>query len=98
MPGTGIVGYQTGLTVSNSAIGLTIPSGIRPNYAFITTENNQIRFRVDGTDPTSSEGHIVDPGSTIELVDEEQIRKFKAIRTGAADAIFRITYFAHYVP
>jgi len=51
------------ITVGASAVSLTnatfnptgsVPPAIR---AIITVEDDTIRFRTDGTDPTSSEGH-----------------------------------------
>jgi len=84
------------VTVSSSAVGLTStkynPSGHKAQVAFITVEDAQIRFRYDGTDPTSSEGHIADVGDVIKIEGYDNIANFKAIRTGSSDATIRVTY------
>lgn len=84
------------VTVSSSAVGLTStkynPSGHKAQVAFITVEGAQIRFRYDGTDPTSSEGHLFSPGDVLELIGFENIENFKAIRVGSTDATLRVTY------
>ena len=88
-------GYES-LPVSDTAKALT-PSKYNTSVhtatvAFITVEDAQIRFRYDGTDPTSSEGHIADVGDVIKIEGYNNIANFKAIRTGSSDATIRVTY------
>ena len=79
------------ITVSSTAVILTVATyGPRP-YAFITVEDNSIRFRLDGTAPTASEGHLANPGDIIHLRNHDQLEDFKAIRTGA-DAVIKCAY------
>jgi len=84
------------LTVSDTAKALTSskynPSTRSAAVAFITVEDAQIRFRYDGTDPTSSEGHIADVGDVIKIEGYDNIVNFRAIRTGESDATLRVTY------
>jgi len=79
------------LTVAGTAVGLSAGTiDDQPNYAFITVETAQIRFRIDGTAPTSTVGHIADPGDIIEIWDDE-LFKFQAIRTGGASATLQVS-------
>ena len=84
------------ITVANTAIGFT--AAIIGSTTDIVTEVDctletaQIRFRVDGTDPTSTEGHILNVGSSIKLTNRAEIAKFKAIRTGAASGALKCSY------
>jgi len=81
------------ITVSNTAIGLTSATYLDATRAEMTLETAQIRFRVDGTDPTSSEGHPVYVGDLIILNSAAQIAAFKAIRTGSTSGVLKVTYF-----
>lgn len=53
------LGYQkiTGLSTSQS---LTVPIGAR--YAMCKTEGQSVRYRDDGTDPTATDGMLIDVG------------------------------------
>jgi len=90
-------GYES-LTVSNTAKALTSSkyktSIHTATVAFITVEDAQIRYRYDGTNPTASEGHLANPGDVIKIKIEgyDNIKNFKAIRTGSNDATLRVTY------
>ena len=81
------------VTVAAVAIGLTSGTYDDATRAEITLETAQIRFRVDGSDPTSSEGHIVDADDVIVLNSAAQIAGFKAIRTGGTSGVLKATYF-----
>lgn len=88
-------GYES-LPVSDTVKALT-PSKYKTSVhsatrAYITVEGASIRYRYDGTNPTSSEGHLVNPGEDIEILGYDNIANFKAIRTGSADATLRVTY------
>lgn len=86
------------VTVANTAQLLTLAT-YRPNRddsaakrAVITCETAQIRYRYDGTDPTSSEGHILNSNDVLTLVGAGNIEKFRAIRTGATSGVLKVTY------
>lgn len=98
-----VLGYEN-KTVSSAAVSLTRatyepqtgPSAsavYMAQVAFITVEDNQVRYSVDpSTTPTAgSNGHEVNAGDTIEL-HGAQIRNFQVIATGS-DAVLRVTYF-----
>lgn len=85
------------ITVSSTAIGCTAatvspggaPGAVR---AMLTLESAQVRYRYDGTNPTSSEGHLLEIGETLVLEGAANIDKFKAIRTGSTDGTLKVTY------
>ena len=91
LTGSNAAGYES-VTVSSSAVGLTSGTYGTNTYALITCEDAQIRFRVDGTSPTVSEGHILNPGDTLELDSNEDIAAFEAIRTGDTDGVIKVSY------
>ena len=59
---------------------------------FITVETSSLRYKYMGDDPSSTEGHIARPNSTITIVGTANIKNFKAIRTGSTSAVLMITY------
>jgi len=82
-------------TVNATSGGVALTSGTYDDAtsAELTLETGQVRFRMDGTNPTSSEGHLVEVGDTISLKSAAQIAAFKAIRTGATSGVLKATYF-----
>lgn len=89
-PLTAFAGYES-VTVSDTAIGLgsSIPQygGDRASCV-ITLEGAPIRLRFDGTNPTSSEGHVMTPGGTLKL-QGAQISAFRAIRLNSVNATLK---------
>jgi len=77
------------ITVSSTAIGITaslLSSGTtraQKSEGLCTVESNQIRYRVDGSNPTTSVGHVADPGDIIHLEGLSELVNFRAIRTSA---------------
>ena len=83
------------LPVSNSAVGLTAStfqpsSAERAEHAFITCEG-EVRYRYDGTNPTSTVGHILQDGAFLIVKGEHQLNNIKFIRV-SADSTLQITY------
>ena len=86
-------GFQQ-LTVSNAAVSLTnVQAGFGALGALITVEGADIRYRVDGSVPTATQGMYVAAGSVIKLESRFEVRNFRAIRAGAADAVLDVTYY-----
>lgn len=83
------------ITVSSTSIGFTSatynPAEGQASQALITIETNPIRFRGDGTAPTATEGHVINPGQMIDVCGSLAVRNFRMIRTGS-DATARVTY------
>jgi len=95
-----VVDYAT-LTVSDSAVSLADASpaynaGFDVAGFFLTVEDADVRFRTDGSAPTSSEGHLLYEGQTLQFTDKnymDLVKNIKFIRAGSTDAKLKITYF-----
>jgi hypothetical protein len=99
MPGNGVVRYES-VTVAGTAIGITVTPArsILPHAALVTVEDAAIRYRVDGTAPTATEGHIAYPGDVITLSARDEMVGFQAIRKDASSAVIKVTDFVEWVP
>jgi len=85
-----IVGYET-LTIAASAVGLT---GATTGESFVgRLETAQVRARGDGTDPTSSEGVLINPGDAI-VMSESEIRNTAFIRTGSTSGVLKGHFYS----
>ena len=83
------------IAVADAAISLTSATYDQVGYniqAFITLETAQVRWRIDGGDPTSSEGHLLEAGQNLALQDSQAVKNFRAIRTGATSGVIKVTY------
>ena len=91
------------ITVADTAIGFTasIVASNPVTMVTCTLETAQVRFRVDGTDPTSTTGHPLETGQWIcigkctgtgGMPSLQQISNFKAIRTGGSSGVLTCTY------
>ncbi len=98
MPVQGHVRYES-ITVSGTPIGMTVTAGngFIPQVAEITVEANALRYRVDGTDPAADEGHEVEDGGKIVLLNQGEVNLFRAIKRDAGDAIIRVSQGVDYV-
>lgn len=82
------------LTVSNSAVGLTVPSGT--HKALIVCESAGVRCREDGTDPTATTGALIRDGDVVEYMDsnwESTLNTVRFIRDGGTDATLNVHYY-----
>lgn len=89
---------QEKITVADSAIGFTdslinAGDGVLPATAVFVVETAQLRFRVDGGDPTTTVGILAEVGDFVEITGEHDVEKFRAIRTGATSAVIQPSYF-----
>ena len=83
------------VTIADTAIGLTaskINSTPRPKKIYITFETASCRFRYDGTNPTSTVGHLFVPTSSLILEGFSQMQNVKFIRTGGTSAVAQVSY------
>lgn len=91
-----VFAFET-ITVAGTAIGFT-PATASPGaatgaeVAHLTLEAGQIRYRADGTDPTATVGHLMDPGDVLELSGADTLRRFRAIRTGGVSGTLSVSY------
>jgi hypothetical protein len=85
-----VVGYET-LTIAASAVSLTKATTAK---SFVgTLETGQVRARGDGTDPTASEGQIINVGDQVVLADSE-ISRTTFIRTGTPSGVLKGHYYS----
>lgn len=84
------VGYQQ-LTVSTTAVGLTVPSNA--GRAVVVVEAQPLRYRDDGTNPTASVGMLCVAATRFDIESREALLAFKAIRSGGTDSVLSISYY-----
>jgi hypothetical protein len=93
---TSCLGYQqiTGLSVAKS---LTVPTRdpstgltVKANFALITPDTNGVRWRDDGTAPTSSVGMPLAAGVTLQY--DGDLSKIQFIES-TASAVLNISYY-----
>jgi len=85
------------ITVAATAVGFTAGKLTADNNgiasrAICTVEDASIRFRTDGSDPTSSVGHKVTVDQTIIVTGLRDMENFRVIRAGSVSASLRVTY------
>jgi len=85
------LGYES-VTVSTTAIGFTAATYKDADVAIITVEDANVRFRIDGTAPTTTEGHIAYEQDVVMLRNQADIANFQAIRDDAVDAILKVSF------
>ena len=85
-----ILGSFQQLTVSTTAVGLTVPRGTK--MTVLSVESNPIRYRDDLTDPTAAVGVLVGTGSTLVLCGDS-VSRFRAIRQTGSDALLNVSFY-----
>ena len=85
------VGFEQ-LAVSNTAVGFaSIPANA--DKAVMTVEDGTLRYRDDGSNPTSTVGLRVFIAGTIILNSRDSLDNFKAIREAANNSELNISYY-----
>ena len=84
------------LTIGASAKAITAATLLSTENAQLREctgrlETAQVRYRFDGTDPTSSEGHLLEIGDEITIRGYTNLKQFRAIRTGDVSAVLKLT-------
>lgn len=85
------------VTVSNTGIGFTATkyrpadTSRKATTVLLTVEGDSLRFRLDGTNPTASVGHLVTAGGSVTLEGYDNIKNFRAIRV-TTDATVRVSF------
>ena len=95
MPDRVTYDYES-VTVTGSVVKLTpakyLPSGEQhARAAKCSLESGDIRLRVD-SNPSSSEGSLVENGDSFTVEGIEDIRRIGFTRTGAASGILKVRY------
>lgn len=92
---TTCMGYQQ-ISDLSSAVGLTVPvlspggSNVKANFALIIAETQNVRWRDDGTNPTSSVGMLLVAGVPLQY--DGDLSKIKFIEV-TASAKLNISYY-----
>lgn len=87
---TPVSGNQGPLTISSSSVTLSVPA--TATHCLITCETADVRFWLDGTAPTSSAGHLMVSGQSMEI---PCTTAPKFIRVTSTDAILQVSYFKY---
>ncbi len=83
------IGFET-LSVGDAAVALaSVP--VTAVRAFITVQDDEIRFRADGSAPSSSVGHLLTPDDVLLLESAADLASVKFIRV-TADATISVSY------
>jgi hypothetical protein len=90
------------LTVGAQAMGLAAGK-IKPQTgpyarmsaraALLSSEGGDIRFRIDGGQPTADNGHYLTSGDTLVLTGTQALQQLRVIKGGDASGTLRVTYF-----
>ena len=93
------IGVQNALAVTGTAVGLTLPTNLKPKRALIHNESGgDVRWRADGTAPTASVGELLKVGERIDWTDIAtnywgMIDKVSFIRTGGVSGTLEVAFF-----
>lgn len=97
-----IPGEYEVLTVGAVAVALS-PGKIKPTSglyarmsaraALLSPEDGDIRFRIDGGQPTAVNGHYLTSGDNLVLSGTQALQQFQAIRVTDVSGTLRVTYF-----
>lgn len=87
------------ITVTNAAIGftstvITPTTGSAMIFAACRAETAEMRYRYDGTDPTTTVGTLLEPGDVLYLNGHDNLRLFRAIRTGSTSGVLSCNYYS----
>jgi hypothetical protein len=94
-------GYEV-LTVGVAVVGLSLDkikpqsgpyAGISARAAMISSESGDLRFRIDGGQPTAGNGHYLVSGDALVLSGTQALQQFRALRVGDTNGTLRVTYF-----
>ena len=82
------------MTIADTAVGFTAStladsSGLQVRVCRGRLETAQIRFYYNGTTPTALDGTMLEVGDWLVIPRHENLKQFKAIRTGAVSGVIR---------
>lgn len=85
------------LAVAGTSVPLTATTydpgtGTPALMAHVQCETAQVRYRIDGTDPTATVGTILDPGDELIVWGTMDIQTIEFIRTGGVSATLNVHY------
>ena len=77
------IGFQKLTVTSSEAVGFTLPSSPDTRAIVFSVEGGTIRMKVDGNDPTTTEGMALYDGDVVELTNANMILNCKLISVSA---------------
>ena len=85
------------VTVTDTVTSLNVEvyrAGLeKSNHALMAVEAASIRFTTDGSQPiAASRGILANDGDIIELTSYNEVKLFRAVRTGAVSATLQVDY------
>ena len=80
------------LTIEGTGLGFTAATIAGLSHAVVTVETAPVRFRLDGTAPTASVGHLLNIGDVLEFDSPEQLAGVLFIRTTGTSATLSCSY------
>jgi hypothetical protein len=83
------------ITVADTAVGLGTnwQTGEHTHIrAVLTAFNGHMRYRYDGTAPTSTTGHLLSHGDSLIIEGSVNVNQFKAIRAGSQSGVLCVTF------
>jgi hypothetical protein len=83
------LGYQKITPLSTPAKALTVPARCRS--VMLKCETQSVRWRDDGTDPTSSDGFLLDSGEEFFYTGKVAKLRFLEVTAGA---VLHVNYYA----
>lgn len=96
------LGHEELAVTNGAAVALAGPAGspiaaLQYTLAWIEVETAPIRLWVDGGVPTTTAGHLYNPGQA-DLLGRNELRLLQAIATTGTAAILRVTYYRELGP
>lgn len=91
-----IIGFEE-ISVSASPVSLSpsvyVPAqGPAAAKAFVTAEGGEMRYRIDGQDPTAATGHLLVDSNLLKLEDIYSIRNFRVIQSSVDAGKLTVSY------
>lgn len=85
------------ISIGSSPVGFSPgvyepPEGKPAQIAMLTVEGGTVRFREDGTDPTSSDGHSISEGDIVVFRGFENIQRARFIRADGSPSV-QVSYY-----
>ena len=93
--GSGDAFGHEAVVVASTAIGFTQATwGAKGSHirAVVSAEGGVMRYRYDGSNPSSTAGHLLSHGDVITVEGAIGLVNFRAIRCGGTSGTLRITY------
>lgn len=87
-----VAGHEQ-ITVSSTAVALTVPTTPTVRFAVVSIQSNPIRTRDDGTNPTATVGLLWQSNEKI-IVCQSSLSAFRMIRQ-SSDATVDVSYFGN---